>query len=765
MKFFRLAHIIPLVIILIASLYYLGGARVKQEDHRYWPGREELFERLFNERRLLFVYGASRPEFAARYQAFAENYKNRSRRLNVTIKSDRETTSEDLKNNAVYLVGTPASNHWLRKLSARLPVKFEDGGFELFGKAYRDSSDVISLFYPNPENPQLPLQVLSGNRDDEVLAFELFRQSSDYRIVRRGNCIALGSFAQEEGRRWAFDSANHHDFAAETKLAKETAHFRFHTHGFALPAEELDQLASTCEQNYQRLTAFFGNAAALPAIDYHLYASFEEKGLITSNTQLAHCDLPRREVHVMLSDWISGTQAAHESDLLLRLQLGAPKHLVLETGLRIYFSENWRKRGYAFWASKLFLSGNLPALADLLDNQMLQNESDLVMEPLAATLVAFLLENWGREKFLQNYAHWSPAPEEAAALETAWHKFLSAMAQEQRAAIAAAHKDFPKATSFQKGFCHAHEGYQIHNGYLSRKSDEALAKLARLGTNAVSLTPFTSIENPQTPEFFRLWRSAGSENDESVIHAANSAHALGMAVMLKPHIWVGRGSWPGDIAMTTPQDWQLFFDYYYRWMRHYALLAEMYDMEILCLGVELSQATVGHEQEWRAMIAKLRRLYSGEMTYAANWGNEFENLAFWDALDFMGVNCYYPLSEKDNASDADLRAGATAVVERIAAVAWRFRKPVLFTEIGFTSTNAPWKQPHAEVRGSQVNLSDQARCYEAMFQALSGKFWCRGIYWWKWPSYLDYGGPADNEFTPNNKPAEQIVANWYQKAW
>ncbi|RIK64822.1 hypothetical protein DCC62_25945 [candidate division KSB1 bacterium] len=310
MKSFRLAHIIPLVIILIASVYYLGGARVKQEDHRYWPGREELFERLFNERRLLFVYGASRPEFAARYQAFAENYKNRSRRLSVTIKSDRETTSEDLKNNAVYLVGTPASNHWLRKLSARLPVKFEDGGFEFFGKAYRDSSDVISLFYPNPENPQLPLQVLSGNREEEVLAFELFRQSSDYRIVRHGNCIALGSFAQEEGRRWAFDSANHHDFAAETKLAKETAHFRFHTHGFALPAEELDRLASTCEQNYQRLAAFFGNAAVLPAIDYHLYATFEEKGLITSNTQLAHCDLPRREVHVMLGDWISGTQAA-----------------------------------------------------------------------------------------------------------------------------------------------------------------------------------------------------------------------------------------------------------------------------------------------------------------------------------------------------------------------------------------------------------------------------------------------------------------------
>jgi hypothetical protein len=35
--------------------------------------------------------------------------------------------------------------------------------------------------------------------------------------------------------------------------------------------------------------------------------------------------------------------------------------------------------------------------------------------------------------------------------------------------------------------------------------------------------------------------------------------------------------------------------------------------------------------------------------------------------------------------------------------------------------------------------------------------------WWKWPSYLDYGGEANAGFSPNNKMAEQTLRQGFSQ--
>jgi hypothetical protein len=402
-------------------------------------------------------------------------------------------------------------------------------------------------------------------------------------------------------------------------------------------------------------------------------------------------------------------------------------------------------------------------LRNLLDNEWLGHESYLIAQPLAGAFVAYAIDVFGRDVFLEQYRGWQAHPGEIASLERGWHTHLDGLAARYESDIRRDRGSFGRSTGFHKGFCHAHEGYQIFNGYGSRKSDDALARLSDLGTNAVSITPFTYMRDPHKPVRFRFSSAPGAENDESVIHSARTAQNLGMRVMLKPHIWLGR-SWPGEIEMQSEADWDTWFDYYYRWILHYALLAEMYDMDVLCIGVELCKATVGHEDRWREVIARLRDLYSGEMTYAANWGEEFENVAMWADLDFIGINCYYPLSESEAPTYEELRRGAHAIVERIEAVYERYKKPVLFTEIGFTSTPKPWLQPHAP-RIRVVDLDDQAICYEAVFESLHGQDWCQGIYWWKWPSFLENGGKRHTGFTPNRKPAEEVVRKWFERAW
>lgn len=737
--------------------------------------REQLQANFRRDRRITIVYGAGRREFSAGFQAAANAFRDRvsSFGVQVEVLADSQAQEADLRGTTLYLMGSVSSNRLLASLSRGLPVELGHGSFSFNHQTYDRPQDVLYLFYPSPWDRQFGLTVITGNSDRAVLNYverEGWRTSGDYRISREGSTLVLGSFSQQPEHLWEIDPANHLDFAAAERLATSTAHYRFHLHQFPLSAKELDQFAGEREEQLRKIAGFLGLHEPLPSIDYHLYPSAEIKGLMTGNTRPAHLSDSDNSIHCTLEPGLRGDDGSGEALLLIRQKFGGtPATALLKEGLSVYLAGDWHQQGFRYWAGRIYNSGNSLPLAELLDNQQLERLSSLVRAALAGSFVSFLIEKWGQEKFFQEYRNWKPLPGELPLLQTEWHSYLSRLNPELQAADSSARSvpaptslSGPAGPSFQKGFCFAHEGYQIYDGYISRKADAALQRLAEMGTNSVSLTPFTFVRDGNRPAAFPFVRSPGSETDESVIHAAFTARKEGMAIMLKPHIWLGR-SWPGEIEMHSAADWQSFFKEYQRWITHYALMAEIYGWEYLCIGVELSKATVGHEAEWRRMIAAIRKLYHGKLTYAANWGKEFENIAFWDALDFIGINCYYPLSDKDTPSDQQLKEGMEQVANRIATVAARFHRPVVFTEIGFTSTAQPWKQPHESRGRRKVDLEDQARCYRAAVEVLQNCSWMAGIYWWKWPSFLDYGGPQDSDFTPNGKPAEAIVRDWYQQ--
>lgn len=527
-----------------------------------------------------------------------------------------------------------------------------------------------------------------------------------------------------------------------------------------LDPSRLRAVGERAEADLSALADFIGADTPLPRIRVHVYPTLESKGLATGYTMPTHAFAAREpgrvaDVHVAAESGFEGSLSREIAAVVLRRVLGRPKTDALEAGLSVLLADDWRGRGSLYWAARLAALDDLHDPAVLVDNRSLRRESPLVARPMAAALVSFLVQRWGKAEFLRRYATWRPTREETADLRGDWGEYLRALRRR--------HEPDERdrwVPAFQRGFCHAHEGYQIHNGYASAKSDDALAKLASLGTNAVSITPFTYMRGTARPAPLPFSSGPGSENDESVIHAALAAKRLGMVVMLKPHVWVG-GSWPGEIEMKRERDWDAFFEHYYCWMRHYALLAEMYEVEILCVGVELSKTTRSQEERWAKLIDRLRTVYRGRLTYAANWGEEFESTPLWRHLDYIGVNCYYPLSDSPNASDEDLMDGVEAVMRKIEAVAECYDKPVIITEVGFASAAAPWVTPYERRRGVAVDADAQARCYELFFRGLVGRPRFAGVYWWKWPSFLEHGGPRHAGFTPNGKPAEDIVRRWY----
>ena len=299
---------------------------------------------------------------------------------------------------------------------------------------------------------------------------------------------------------------------------------------------------------------------------------------------------------------------------------------------------------------------------------------------------------------------------------------------------------------FQKGVSFSAE---FPNPYTSAGARQMFRTLHADGVNAVALVPYGGMQlgSPEVRGFGQhSW-----ESDEGLRELSRLAHALGMKVMLKPGIWIRGGHFGGDIEFASQAEREEWFDNYGSFIERYAKLAAEIHADLFCVGGEFVRMS-GYDEEWRKIITDIRKVYPGPVTYAANFGDEFEDLKFWDALDYIGLQEYYPLPN-------DL--STAALVKKVEAVQQRFHKPVIFTEVGFPSVAGGNRRPWTDGRSGEADPQLQAQCYRAIFRAFYKKSWFEGMYWWKVGSN-GFGGPGDSSLTPWGKPAMQVVRKWYR---
>jgi hypothetical protein len=257
-----------------------------------------------------------------------------------------------------------------------------------------------------------------------------------------------------------------------------------------------------------------------------------------------------------------------------------------------------------------------------------------------------------------------------------------------------------------------------------------------------------------------LRRSAG-ESDARIRNQIADAHALGIKVLLKPHLWIGRGAWCGEINPGTPERWTRFFASHERFLLHYAELAQAAGADMMTVGVELCSTTAQYADKWRELIAKTRTLYKGPLVYAANW-DEVSRVSFWDALDFVGVQFYAPLADGPESTQPAMTQRLRSHLDAIEHVARRVRRSVLFTEVGYKSIRGTAVQPHLwpEHLPSGTVTADgaaQAEVYKVFFDGIRQRDWVAGVYIWKWFSNPESQEEDATGFSPRGKPAEAVL--------
>ena len=205
-----------------------------------------------------------------------------------------------------------------------------------------------------------------------------------------------------------------------------------------------------------------------------------------------------------------------------------------------------------------------------------------------------------------------------------------------------------------------------------------------------------------------------------------------------------------------------WFDSYESWMLRYAGLAAEEDVDILVVGTELRSTVARSPDRWRAMIDRVRERFEGELVYAANW-DAVEEVPFWDALDFVGVQFYAPLADAPGRSERDMRRRLDRELDRLGAIAGRFERQVLLTEVGYKSVENTEVRPFewSERSNASVNVEHQARAYRVLLDGIRERSWIGGIYWWKWFTDPDAREEGARGFSPRGKPALQILRDAY----
>lgn len=291
------------------------------------------------------------------------------------------------------------------------------------------------------------------------------------------------------------------------------------------------------------------------------------------------------------------------------------------------------------------------------------------------------------------------------------------------------------------------------DGYGTRTAEIGVLTMATTGANTVVIV-VTAYQADRASSRVRSG-DPRTPTPAAVRRIIGVAKAQGFRVALKPHVDVDDGTWRGHIAPSDPAAW---FESYRAFLVPWAALAETLGVDQLAVGTELA-GTSPEEGQWRRTIDAVRTVFRGEILYAASW-DEAGRVPFWDAVDLVGVDFYFPVEERSDAGRLEILAAWQPWLDRLERLHRQTGREILLSEIGYRSVDGAGMAPHDSERSAALDTGEQADLYWAALEATAKLPWIRGLYWWNWPADGS-GGPLDVGFTPRGKPAaHELAVRW-----
>jgi hypothetical protein len=365
----------------------------------------------------------------------------------------------------------------------------------------------------------------------------------------------------------------------------------------------------------------------------------------------------------------------------------------------------------------------------------------------------------------------------------------------------------PASLGFIKGMTWGWVGSR--GDYASPAAADSMKKLAATGSRWVCIAFAPNMKTYDTPGIKFGDANPNMATDDEIRHAVGLARQNGLKVMFKPVVNCSDDVWRAWIRFYRPvtdeektrgitgvfdpwgekpqqldgttvdtEKWNQWWTDFDAYILHYAKIADQEHVPVYCLGCEMN-STEEFEDHWRSLIARVRDVYHGLITYDVNHDGE-EKVKWFDSVDFISVSAYHPIPFADGRplEDAAKQTEATPTAEivaamkpirqRLARVSAKWGKPILFIETGVTPirgcARTPWEHVDESI-DRPIDQREQANYYEAQFETYWNEPWFMGWCWWEWPARLyDKADAArDREFCIYGKQAEDVLRQWYAK--
>lgn len=305
----------------------------------------------------------------------------------------------------------------------------------------------------------------------------------------------------------------------------------------------------------------------------------------------------------------------------------------------------------------------------------------------------------------------------------------------------------------------------------SSKALNSVYSLKQASLNTLTI-PVTWFQNSVSDNIMYV-KTNGSwqtPSDEALKELLDYAKELNLTTVIKIHINI-----TNEVPRTEiePSDFNTWWDNYRNFILKYAEICKEKKVDIFLIGTETKKVvTSAYNNYWKILVNDVRKIFSGLISYSANWDN-IENISFWSEFDLIGIDAYFPLLPKNDTTIDEIKQAweFCAVVGPYYGRSWlqdlrtysvAYNKNIIFTEIGYCSARTndlyssvlaqPWGQPK-----QAVDMEIQSKAYAGFIETFLKEDWFEGFFIWDWRTDPDAGGCNDKDFTPQNKPALEVL--------
>ena len=248
---------------------------------------------------------------------------------------------------------------------------------------------------------------------------------------------------------------------------------------------------------------------------------------------------------------------------------------------------------------------------------------------------------------------------------------------------------------------------------------------------------------------------------ESFVAGIRAARALGYHVFVVPLLGViGPGTWAASIEFSTYAQEQQWFDSFWQTYQPYVIAASVAGAEQISIGTEeIWLQQFAPSSLWDTLIARVRSVFSGTITYDLNWSTLNPPFPAWMSnkdLGVIGVSEYIPLTDVRERIDPSMMfpLWRDKIKLLLDNASLSLGKQIVLSEIGYrNSADALYHTWYPESTVSPPDPVEQAAACDAALANVISDPHILGIFFWGWE---DVEG-----FKLSGQPAVAVLHKWY----